>query len=119
MINFEKYGEEALDDLCHFVSKFNINVCSGSCNDCVKKAKEWLLEEYKKKTDWSKVPLDTPINVWDLDSDKYKGYFAGTTVDGSIMTYYDGKTRWSSDEQTSIWKNGELIRKEDIEKYCK
>ena len=52
MINFEKYGEEALDDLCSFVSKFNINTCSGDCTECVKKAKKWLLTEYQGKTKW-------------------------------------------------------------------
>lgn len=66
MINFEKYGEEALDDLCSFVSKFNINTCSGDCTECVKKAKKWLLTEYQGKTNWSKIPSDGQISIWKI-----------------------------------------------------
>ena len=72
MIRFEVYGEEALDDLCSFVSKFNINTCSGDCTECVKKAKKWLLTEYQGKTNWSKVPSDGQIRKNKIDKKKKK-----------------------------------------------
>lgn len=108
MINFEKYGEEALDDLCHFVSNFNINACSNDCNDCIKKAKEWLLKEYKNKTDWSKVPIDTPILVWDNPEYKCKRHFAGIKYN-EITTYSDGGTSWTSKDDLEYWAFAELV----------
>lgn len=84
--------------------------------------KEWANSEYKEiEIDWYKVPVDTPVLVWDNDNKyKKKRYYAGTNGT-KFMTFDWGATSWSSDSgvETTLWYNCELARKEDIQKYRK
>lgn len=94
--------------------------CDFHCGTCTEEFKEWANSEYKEiEIDWEKVPVDTPVLVWDNDK-KYmkKRYYAGR--DGiKFMTFDFGATSWSCDEKTSSWFNCELAREEDVEKYGK
>lgn len=77
----------------------------------------------EKDIDWSKVPVDTPVVVWNSDncSDNcsYNRYFSGIK-NGCFGAYADGRTSWSSiTDQICYWYHCKLYRLEDIEKYRK
>jgi hypothetical protein len=93
--------------------------------------REWIIawkpyatpEPYKEdkdaeKVDWSKVPVDTPIWVWEdgCEGIKIKRHFA-KFEDGKIYVWNDGKTSWTvekdkwsveKDNHVSKWDNAEL-----------
>ena len=122
MIRFEVYGEEVLDNLCNFVSKLNINDCSSDyssdCDECIKKVKEWLLEEYKMEIDWSKVPIDTPVLV-KCNNIEYRRCFASYLGDG-INVFDDGRNSWTNKGISNYPKEDvSLVRESDIMKYSK
>ena len=60
--------------------------------------------------DWSKVPVDTPILVWDGGSEKkLKRYFA-YFENGRVHTWGSGATSWSSNDRdyVSDWDYAKL-----------
>ena len=61
--------------------------------------KEWANSEYtEREIDWNKVPVDTPIYVWDESSPKhtYKRHFAGYSRESNkIMAFDNGRTSWT------------------------
>lgn len=136
MLNKEKFAKEIIE----IVTNGNSNdiavvdgkpcVCRNTrCKDCDfnvstchKELNEWANSEYKEiEIDWYKVPVDTPVLVWDNDNKyKKKRYYAGTNGT-KFMTFDWGTTSWSSDSgvETTLWYNCELARKEDIQKYRK
>lgn len=69
---------------------------------------EW--EEYIPPTDWSKVPVDTKVLVWDDDDTcKNKSYFK-QYLDGAkypFVTFSYGKPEWTAIDIVS-WQNCEL-----------
>lgn len=94
--------------------------CDFNASTCGKELNEWANSEYKEiEIDWDKVPVDTPVFVWDNDeSNKLKGYYAGLK-NGYFMTFDNGQTSWSFSGKTTLWYNCELAREEDIQKYRK
>lgn len=96
--------------------------CDFNMNTCSKELNEWANSEYEEsEIDWDKVPVDTPVLVWDNDNKyKKKRYYAGTNGT-KFMSFTGGATSWSSDSGKEItpWLNCELARKEDIEKHRK
>lgn len=109
-----------------------INICTGNCMDCffynkgcdencVEKRKKWLDQpafDPEKDIDWSKVPVDTPVIVWNSDFNQNNRYFAG--IDGEYFSAYsNGGTSWSSKGNTYYWNHCKLYRPEDVEKYRK
>lgn len=73
----------------------------------------------EKDIDWSKVPVDTPVLVWNTDSEQYRRYFSGIK-DGRFGAYTDGRTSWSSiTGSIRYWFHCKLCRPEDVEKYIK
>lgn len=90
--------------------------------DCKKIKREWLDQpavDPEKDIDWSKVPVDTPILVWNTDSEQYKRHFFGIK-DGRFGAYTDGRTSWSSiTDNIGYWFHCKLYRPEDVEKYRK
>lgn len=88
---------------------------------CIKELNEWANSEYKESViDWDKVPVDTPVLVWE-NGGKVRGYFKnfGTDDQGPFYYVFDyGATSWSK-KSCSPWRNCELARKEDIKKYRK
>lgn len=93
--------------------------CSKNCifrgdGRCTQKRLEWLQQEYKEsevEVDWSKVPIDTPILVRDLENDKWYGrYFAGY-IGGKVCTFGTGST--SDDFKViSPWNYAKLAEQE-------
>ena len=134
MLNKEKFAKEiveiATDNKGLSVMGGKPCVCNmTNCNDCdfhvgtcVAELKEWANSEYKEiDIDWDRVPVDTPVLVWDnFETNKSKRYYAG--LNGRYYMAFDcGATSWSSDsdKEISSWLNCELARKEDIQKYRK
>lgn len=134
MLNKEKFAKEIIEIVvngrcvsivngkpCSCCNTFCDN-CDFRCETCTKEFKEWANSEYKEiEIDWERVPVDTPVLVWNYDKKyKKKRYYAGRD-ETKFMTFYFGATSWScnSDEETTFWSNCELVRKEDIQKYRK
>lgn len=86
---------------------------------CNARFSEWLRKEYKpfKEPNWSKVAVDTPVQVKDHCYDTwFNRYFAGYD-DGRVITWCDGGTSWSCEnreDKLESWDMGKLaeIKKE-------
>lgn len=125
MTNREKYAEQiinmAVNDIKITVDKegrlsdcFAINCkdCAwSSCNQCRKKFREWLEQEYVEPVvDWSNVPVDTKVFVRDSDSESwYPRYFA-RFKNGKIFTWINGATSFSAKgfDDVTWWRQGKL-----------
>lgn len=99
-----------------------VNCLFYESNDCIKAREDWLDQSVfdpEKDIDWSKVPVDTPVLVWNLEDCSYKRHFSGIK-DGRFGAYSDGRTSWSSiTGQICYWYHCKLYRPEDVEKYRK
>ena len=93
-------------------------------DDCVKEKSEWLDQpvlDWDKDIDWEKVPVDTPVIVWNT-GEEYRRYFCEIKRAGSCIfrTFAIGKTSWSAEEaDRTDWEHCKLYRQEDIVKYRK
>ena len=131
--NFEHYKDELLkcylihNSKCKFIKKHNIitDCVMTSCKLCAENFQKWLDEEYKEpiiEIDWTKVPADTPVYVWDdPDGRKMIKHFASydpNNKKGHFLCYIQGKTSWTTAE-TTHWVYCELAREEDKVKYAK
>lgn len=131
--NFEHYKDEFLKSFiinnsrCIFIKKYILHIdnCNDiHCADCSAKIKKWLDEEYKEpklETDWTKVPANTPVYVWDdLSVSKAIKHFASydSVAKDHFLCYTQGKTSWTTTE-TIGWKYCELANEEDKIKYAK
>ena len=98
-----------------------VNCLFYESNDCIKAREDWLGQpvlDPEKDIDWSKVPVDTPVIVWNTD-EEYRRYFSGIK-DGRFSAYADGRTSWSSTTgNICTWNHCKLYRPEDVEKYRK
>ena len=98
-----------------------VNCLFYESNDCIKAREDWLGQpvfDPEKDIDWSKVPVDTPVIVWNTD-EEYRRYFSGIK-DGRFSAYPDGRTSWSSiTDNIRYWNHCKLYRPEDVEKYRK
>ena len=83
----------------------------------------WLTEkrvteegkEYEEpETDWSKVEVDTPILVRDVENENwYRRYFA-KYENGKVYAWINGVTSWSATEdRTTCWNYAKLAEGED------
>ena len=133
MLNKEKYAKEILDIVCsgNDVGKRNgylypcanincsdceFNKCDASCNEEFTK---WANSEYKEpEIDWNKVPVDTPVYVWNSDSNTYKRHFAGYAND-KIIAFTDGATSWSNDEYKTEWNHAQIKEGVDCSEWYK
>lgn len=84
--------------------------------EAIKEVQEWH-KENTLKIDWSKVPVDTKIIVWDNDSKNYKvkRHFA-KFENGKIYAWNNGLTSWTvkKDKYSSAkWGNTELAEVAD------
>lgn len=123
MLNKEKYAKEILDIVCQdganpaVVDNVPIKCTSVSdCHnckfydddDCGDAFVKWANSEYKEHIiDWNKVPVDTPIYVWDNGSNTYKRHFAGY-INDKIMAFTDGATAWSNDGCKTEWNHAQI-----------
>lgn len=95
-----------------------------SGNRCGEARIKWLDQpafDPEKDIDWAKVPVDTPVIVWNT-GEEYRRYFCEIKRAGSCIfrTFAIGKTSWSAEEaDRADWEHCKLYRQEDIEKYRK
>lgn len=134
MKNKEKFADKIFEIACSG-SKIAIDKrtkelrsCSdmicGKCDfcgsNCSTHIKEWCEKEYVEyETDWSKVPVDTPVLVKDNKHDSYsrKRHFC-EYYNNQIFCWDDGRTSFT-DDSTTPWKYAELANEEDKIKYRK
>ena len=113
-----------------------VRTCSGlECVDCLFRSADsdgscrvekmkWLDRpafDPEKDIDWAKVPVDTPVIVWNT-GEEYRRYFCEIKRAGSCIfrTFAIGKTSWTAEEaDRADWEHCKLCRQEDIEKYRK
>ena len=134
MTNYESIDPKDIKKI--FAEYFSINkitheaciCCDTVCRDCLfygigcnRRKKKWLDQpafDPEKDIDWSKVPVDTPVIVWNTD-EEYRRYFSGIK-DGRFNAYADGRTSWSSiTGNICHWNHCKLYLPEDVEKYRK
>lgn len=127
MKNYEKYAEEIKNYKGEtFCKDFIIPVIHENCDpNCERISCErcnllqmiWLLKEYEKpEIDWSRVSVDTPILVRNLENDDWlKRYFA-KYENGIVYTWKDGCTSWSTlNNHTINWKYAKLAEECETE----
>ena len=139
MLNKEKYAKEILDMICsgHSIGKQNGHLCSCAnvkCHDCEfneyntscsEEFAKWANSEYKEpEIDWNKVPVDTPIYVWEDKGDniiyKRKRHFAEYDADiDKIFAFTDGQTSWTSEQDMIPWGNAEIKEGIDCSQWYK
>lgn len=139
MLNKEKYAKEIIDIACNgdSVGMRNGILCScdtiNNCEHCdfyneeilcEEVIKEWANSEYKEREiDWNKVPVDTPIYVWDNNDNRtYKRHFAGyNKVNNMIIAFDDGGTSWSSGATTTTirWNHAKIKEGVDCSEWYK
>ena len=133
MLNKEKYAKEILDIACagHGIAKQNghlqpcrCTVCSkcdfNTDSGCPEEMRKWANSEYKEREiDWNKVPVDTPIYVWD-DGNTYKRYFSGyDKINNMIIAFDNGGTSWSSGATTTRWIHAKIKEGIDCSQWYK
>ena len=140
MLNKEKYAKEILDIACNgdSVGMRNGILCScdtiNNCKHCdfynegilcEEVIKEWANSEYKEREiDWNKVPVDTPIYVWDDKGDniiyKRKRHFAEYDADNDkIFAFTDGQTSWTSEQDIVPWDYAKIAEGVDCSEWYK
>ena len=138
MLNKEKYAKEILDIYCggddiavyrhtnKLIECDKINKCSDCLfceyDSCDLARKKWANSEYKEREiDWSKVPIDTPIYVWDNNDNRtYKRHFAGyNKVNNMIIAFDNGGTSWSSGATTTRWIHAKIKEGVDCSEWYK
>lgn len=138
MLNKEKYAKEIIDIVCQegsspaVVNNVPIKCTDVSChnckfygnNSCSDGFVKWANSEYKEREiDWSKVPVDTPIYVWDEDNynNKLPRHFASFNHD-TIGTFSDGQTSWTMDDKYGdivYWEHAEIKEGIDCSQWYK
>lgn len=75
--------------------------------------KQLIDMEFEEVIDWSKVPIDTKILVWNkVSKQKEKRHFAGVdSVTGRIKSWDSGRTSFTTGA-TSTWDNAKLYKEE-------
>ena len=132
--NFEHYKDElikalliSVSDKCEFINKYILPFnCKAepymTCARCQKMVKEWLDAPYIKpkiEIDWLRVPVDTPVYVWEDEKGafKVKAHFSHC-ANGEYFCFINGATSWTT-RATYSRPHCELALPEDIEKYRK
>lgn len=133
MLNKEKYAKEILDIVCETGSNPAVadnvpfkcdDIDCSRCNffrssDCSDAFVEWANSEYKEREiDWNKVPIDTPIYVWNNDDSIYKRYFAGY-ANNQITAFINGANSWSNNEAVIKWDNAKIKEGVDCSEWYK
>ena len=135
MLNKEKYAKEILDIVCQdgvnpaVIDNIPVNCLGTECHRCqfydtycVGAFVKWANSEYKEREiDWSKVPVDTPIYVWDNNDNRtYKRHFAGyNKVNNMIIAFDNGGTSWSSGATTTRWIHAKIKEGIDCSEWYK
>lgn len=135
MKNREKYKNKLMDAIkkdgnaCEFVKNHGVaqmlgkdieSYCKMTCVACGMALQLWLDEEYieppKQEVDWSKVPVDTLVQVRDYENDKWELRYFKCFVRGHrtpFVTWANGATSKTAEDCTKYWKYCELVEDED------
>lgn len=137
MLNKEKYAKEIAEIACNGGRIGMMNGILCPCDTikhckycdfysknilCEQVIKEWANSECKEREiDWSKVPVDTPIYVWDdNDNRTYNRYFAGyNQIHNIIIAFDNGGTSWSSGATTTGWIHAKIKEGIDCSQWYK
>ena len=138
MKNKEKFAQEIVEIACSgsklALHNGEIRACKSLlcskcefCNrvvPCDSKRKAWAESEYvepKYEIDWASVPVDTPVIIKGVASNRR--YFSRILSDGRISTFSNGRTSWSAQgmapEVSCSKSDVVLARGEDEFKYRK
>ena len=127
MKNYEKYAEEIkrwagrrnfCDEFIEpvILKQLGENCETTSCELCNTLRMMWLLEEYEEpkepETDWSKVPVDTPILVRQGKNGKWQERHFAKCENETIYAWVDGQTSWTGPD-TIKWKYAKLAESEE------
>ena len=102
----------------------NVNVMCDECLfnkygfSCYSDALNWLFSEYKKpEVDWSKVKVDTPILVKDMEEEEWTNRYFAKFVDGKVYAWMGGATSWTADSEYRMnsWNYAKLAESEKQE----
>ena len=137
MKNKEKFAKEIIEiaatgtsvAMCNGVLRECRGLYCSQCDfysdrECDEKIKEWAESEYvepKYEIDWASVPVDTPVIIKGVASNRR--YFSRILSDGRISTFSNGRTSWSAQgmapEVSCSKSDVVLARGEDEFKYRK
>lgn len=127
MTNLEKYAEEIKnykgDYFCgDFIKPIILktdNCTDICCSRCNMLQMMWLMSQYTEpeepEVDWSKVEVDTPILVKNVEQEHwYKRYFAGYK-NGKVSAWVNGATSWTAldEDDDYTWNYAKLAESED------
>ena len=108
MKNYEKYADEIKEYKVsrggYFCSEFIMphilkkDSCNGvNCEHCHILQMIWLLEDYEEpKVDWSKIKVDTPVLVKNIENEEWKKRYFAKYEDGRVHVWNNGCTSWSA-----------------------
>ena len=138
MTNKEEYYDELMDyalagvDIAIDKNTNKIVTCKEfKCSDC--KFDEdwdvecdssrliWLNEEYIEpapETDWSKVEVDTPILVKNIESQAWIVKYFAKNEDGKVWCWSDGRTSYTT-KSVCDWEFAKIPTPEELEQYWK
>lgn len=126
MLNKDKYAKEIVEAFVSSGGK-GVAVKDGKpcqCSDiicsecdlangfCDESFTEWANSEFAEPpVDWSKVPVDAPILVWDDEDGKWRHRHFKEFYNGRVIAWDNGGTSWSTNE-SSAWKYAKLAESE-------
>lgn len=125
MKNYERYMDEIKNfdinkSFCdEFVLPYILNISDCSkvhCGACRLRQTAWLLEEYEEpEVDWSKVEVDTPILVKDMEYENWRKRYFAEYKDEVVYAWVNGKTSWSAvdDKDVTTWNYAKLAEGEE------
>lgn len=134
MTNYESVEPDKVKDI--FAEAFAVNKETGEVLKCFKlpcrlclfrgdgcgdARRKWLDQpvlDPEKNIDWSKVPVDTPVVVWNNDWEYIKGHFY--KKDNHYFIFSNGQTSYTNKDGLRIgYCHCKLANLEDIKKYRK
>lgn len=107
---------------CNEVSCVSCDFKSKAGKGCDYWTRKWAESEYVEyETDWSKVPVDTPVVIRGAVEDRR--YFDKLLADGRLVLFPNGRTSWSTlgTFKKSAYSKSDVVlaREEDKLKYRK
>lgn len=129
MTNREKYAKEILNIACagKRIAVKNGVPCDCSATDCGEcdlsqgdshcsgELVEWCNSKYiEPPVDWSKVPIDTPILVRDLENGRWRKRHFAKYEGGKVYAFERGRTSWSQDEVFYSWEYAKLATDDEL-----
>ena len=130
MTNREKYAKEILNIACagKRIAVKNGVPCDCSATDCGEcdlgqgdshcsgELVEWCNSKYiESPVDWSKVPIDTPILVRDLENEKWTKRHFAKYEGGKVYAFRNGGTSWSGCWPV-CWEQAKLATDDELNK---